>query len=96
MSIYKCRNKKKNFIILSKKKKKKFIIEYVSQKIAIQQYVCNFFCNIFLCLLDFLGRKVLPFFPKKKKKKKVFNSFSPNLLMYATVNYEPKLLGPYN
>ena len=82
--MYKCRTKKK-----------KFIIEYVSQKIAIQQYVCNFFCNIFLCLLDFLGRKVLPFFPQKKKKK-VFNSFSPNLLMYATVNYEPKLLGPYN
>ena len=90
--MYKCRTKKKKFIILSKEKKK-FIIEYVSQKIAIQQYVCNFFCNIFLCLLDFLGRKVLPFFPKKKK---VFNSFSPNLLMYATVNYEPKLLGPYN
>ena len=71
-------------------KKKKFIIEYVSQKIAIQQYMCNFFVSIGLS-----WEKSLTVFPTKKKKK-VFNSFSPNLLMYATVNYEPKLLGLYN
>ena len=57
--------------------------------------MCVIFFVIFFCVYwTFLGEKSYRF--SQKKKKKVFNSFSPNLLMYATVNYEPKLLGPYN